>query len=69
MAKRKVINVTSEKVWIDMLNDEQTIAATFHANLVLPFIESYWMTLAYFAASENRQKLHDSDKVFSIIQW
>lgn len=69
MAKRKVINVTSEKVWIDIQNDEQTIAATFHANLVLPFIESYWMTLAYFAASENRQKLHDSDKVFSIIQW
>jgi hypothetical protein len=38
-------------------------------NLILPFVETYWITIAYFAVSLNIRQAHDEDNIYQKIQW
>lgn len=70
MVKRRFIeaNFKTGILKINSDDNQQSIAATFLCNLVLPFIESYWMTLAFFIAGGTKQQ-HDADTVCNMIQW
>jgi len=37
--------------------------------LILPFIETYWITIAYFAVRQNRKQSHDEENLYQKIQW
>lgn len=54
---------------MDLQNSEQQYGQAFLCNLLLPFIESYWLTLTYFISLENKKAQHDEEAVFSKIQW
>ena len=36
---------------------------------MLPFIETYWITIAYFAVLQNRKLAHDEENLYQKIQW
>jgi hypothetical protein len=60
----------NEKFSFDLDDDTQSVAALFYYNMILPFIESYWMTLTYFlSATFNKGQTYDQDSVYSMIQW
>lgn len=37
--------------------------------MILPFIESYWISFTYFLGQDNRNQPHDQDSLYNKIQW
>jgi len=37
--------------------------------MLLPYIESYWLTLIYFISLENKNALIEEDSLYNKIQW
>lgn len=55
MAKRKFLKVAGDKINVDLKEESQQVGQSFLYNLLLPFIETYWITIAYFAVQQNRK--------------
>jgi ssDNA-specific exonuclease RecJ len=49
MGSRDFLKVSDGIVKVDTQNEKQSLGQSFLYNLVLPFVETYWITLAYFA--------------------
>ena len=68
MAQRGHLNLNIEAglASINPEDSNQAYAQTYLSNLLLPYIESYWITLVYFI--ENR-KLEEEESLNGKIQW
>jgi hypothetical protein len=55
MAKRKFLKVAGDIINVDLNEESQQVGQSFLYNLLLPFIETYWITIAYFAVQQNRK--------------
>ena len=55
MAKRKFLKVADDKINVDLKEESQQVGQSFLYNLLLPFIETYWITIVYFAVQQNRK--------------
>lgn len=69
MASRDFLKVSEGIVKVDNENEKQSLGQSFLYNLVLPFVETYWITLAYFAVQQNRMTAHDEENLYQKIQW
>ena len=49
METREFLKVSDGMVKVDIQNEKQSLGQSFLYNLILPFVETYWITLAYFA--------------------
>jgi hypothetical protein len=55
MGKRKFLKVAGDNINVDLKEESQQVGQSFLYNLLLPFIETYWVTIAYFAVQQNRK--------------
>ena len=69
MESRNFLKVTEGMVKVDSQNDKQSLGQSFLYNLILPFVETYWITLAYFSVKQNRMTTHDEENLYQKIQW
>lgn len=70
MSKRKFLKVMEgDRIQVDIKQESQQIGQSFLYNLLLPFIETYFITIAYFAVPINRKQVHDEDNLYQKIQW
>ena len=69
MSQRKFLKLEGDKIIVDMKEEAQQLGQSFLYNLLLPFIETYWITIAYFAVEQNRKQAHDEDNLYQKIQW
>lgn len=42
---------------------------SFLYQLLLPLLESYWITLTYFLLSDHKNQAHEEEALFNKIQW
>ncbi len=69
MSDRKFLTSSSTAVAVDQKIESHLVGQSFLYNLLLPFVETYWITIAYFAVGQNRKIAHDEDNVYQKIQW
>ena len=67
MESRNFLKVTEGMVKVDSQNDKQSLGQSFLYNLILPFVETYWITLAYFSVKQNRMTTHDEENLYQKI--
>ena len=67
MESREFLKVTDGMVKVDTQNEKQSLGQSFLYNLILPFVETYWITLAYFAVQQNRITTHDEENLYQKI--
>jgi hypothetical protein len=64
MASRDFLKVSEGIVTVDAKDDKQSLGQSFLYNLILPFVETYWITIAYFAVQQNRTIAHDEETLY-----
>ena len=69
MESRDFLKVSDGMIKVDTKNEKQSLGQSFLYNLILPFVETYWITLAYFAVQQNRMITHDEENLYQKIQW
>jgi glycerol-3-phosphate O-acyltransferase len=71
MAERKFLNVdlANNSININLKDDGQSTALSFLFHMLLPYIESYWITLTFFTGPEAKEHQHDEDTLYNNIQW
>ena len=69
MESRDFLKISDGMVKVDTQNEKQSLGQSFLYNLILPFVETYWITLAYFAVQQNRMITHDEENLYQKIQW
>ena len=69
MESRDFLKVSDGMIKVDTKNEKQSLGQSFLYNLILPFVETYWITIAYFAVQQNRMITHDEENLYQKIQW
>ncbi|CDW80559.1 male sterility protein [Stylonychia lemnae] len=54
---------------VDINNDQQQYGHAYLCHLLLPYIESYWLTLVYFLTVDNKKSQIDEEQLYNKIQW
>ena len=60
-------NEETQSVSLDSKNESQSYSQSFLYHLLLPLVESYWITLTFFVSQQ--QTNHDEETLYSKIQW
>jgi hypothetical protein len=64
-----IFNESTQQVTINTKDDISNYSQSFLYHLLLPLVESYWLTLVYFISYDNRHQSHDQDLLYNKIQW
>lgn len=63
------LDLNEKKLYVDPSHDNHQYANSFLYHMLLPFIETYWMTLAFFIPGDNRKASHEEEMLYNKIQW
>ena len=66
MHQRKFLKFEGEKVYIDLNNDEELIKQSFLCQQILPYVDTYALTLAFFSVGPAVQ-IHEEELTYQKI--
>lgn len=64
---RGFLSFKDDTVSIDPKNENQSYGQSFLCHLLLPLVESYWITLTFFLSQQETP--HDEEGVYNKVQW
>lgn len=63
------LDILSGTIYVDNSKETQVAAQSFLCQLIFPYIDTYIMTLAYFAIPAHRTIPHEEEMAYQKIQW
>ncbi|CDW87851.1 male sterility protein [Stylonychia lemnae] len=60
---------TNQTLKMQLQDSKQQYGHSFLCHMLLPYIESYWLTFIYFISLDNRQAQIEENSLYNKIQW